>query len=78
MDATREMVESWTDLPSAFPYCAQFIDIEGFKIINTELYRNVGLAILAVGLICLITVANVVTALLITINVAACIVEILG
>ncbi|KAL3804398.1 hypothetical protein HJC23_011326 [Cyclotella cryptica] len=78
MDATREMVESWTDLPPAFPYCVKFIDIEGFKIINTELYRNVGLAILAVGVICLITVANVITALLITINVAACIVEILG
>lgn len=78
MDDTRAMVASWTDLPSAFPYCAKFIDIEGFKIINTELYRNVGLAIVAVGLICLITVANGVTAFLITINVAACIVEILG
>jgi multidrug efflux pump subunit AcrB len=72
------MIVSWTDLPEAFPYCEKFQDIEGFKIINTELYRNVGLAILAVGIICLITVANLVTALLITINVAACIVEILG
>lgn len=78
MDDTRAMVASWTDLPSSFPYCEKFQDIEGFKIINTELYRNVGLAILAVGLICLITVANFTTALLITINVAACIVEILG
>ena len=78
MDDTRAMVASWTDLPTAFPYCEKFQDIEGFKIINTELYRNVGLAILAVGLICLITVANFTTAFLITLNVAACIVEILG
>lgn len=78
MDDTRAMVASWTDLPTAFPYCEKFQDIEGFKIINTELYRNVGLAILAVGLICLITVANFTTAFLITLNVAACILEILG
>jgi len=78
MDGTRSMVNSWTDLPRAFPYSATFIAIEGFKIINTELYRNVGLAILAVGLIVLITVANIVTALLITFNVAFCIIEILG
>lgn len=78
MDDTRAMIASWTDLPSAFPYSEKFQDIEGFKIINTELYRNVGLAIVAVGLICLVTVANFTTAFLITINVAACIVEILG
>ena len=42
MDATREMVEDWSDLQPAFPYSAQFIAIEGFKIIGTELYRNVG------------------------------------
>jgi Niemann-Pick C1 protein len=78
MDATRSLVNSWTDLPRAFPYSATFIAIEGFKIINTELYRNVGLAILAVGLIVLVTVANIVTAFLITLNVAFCIIEILG
>ena len=78
MDATRSMVNSWTDLARAFPYSATFIAIEGFKIINTELYRNVGLAILAVGIIVLITVANIVAALLITFNVAFCIIEILG
>jgi hypothetical protein len=78
MDATRDMVNSWNDLPTAFPYSASFIAVEGFKIINTELYRNVGLAIAAVGLIVLITVANIVTALLITFNVAFCIIEILA
>ena len=78
MDATREMVESWTDLSPAFPYCEQFIAIEGFKIISVELYRNVGLAIVAVGVIVLITVANVVTAFLITFVVTSCIVQILG
>ncbi|KAK1747162.1 patched family protein [Skeletonema marinoi] len=78
MDATRSMISSWTDLAPAFPYSATFIAIEGFKIINTELYRNVGLAIAAVGIIVLITVANIVTAMLITVNVAFCIIEILG
>mmetsp|Transcript_6719 Transcript_6719/g.14657 ORF Transcript_6719/g.14657 Transcript_6719/m.14657 type:complete len:1019 (-) Transcript_6719:132-3188(-) len=78
MDATREMVESWEDLQPSFPYSAQFIAIEGFKIIGSELYRNVGLAIACVGVIVLITVANAITAFLITANVAFCIVEILG
>lgn len=58
MDATRDMLESWDDLQPAFPYAATFIAIEGFKIIGTELYRNVGLAIACVGVIVLITVAN--------------------
>eukprot|EP00571_Detonula_confervacea_P011903 CAMPEP_0172304244 /NCGR_PEP_ID=MMETSP1058-20130122/5671_1 /TAXON_ID=83371 /ORGANISM="Detonula confervacea, Strain CCMP 353" /LENGTH=1046 /DNA_ID=CAMNT_0013015385 /DNA_START=38 /DNA_END=3178 /DNA_ORIENTATION=- len=78
MDATREMVEGWNDLQPAFTYSDKFLAIEGFKIIGNELYRNVGLAILCVGVIVLITVANFRAALLITLNVAFCIVEILG
>lgn len=78
MDATREMVGSWADLRPAFPYSDKFIAIEGFKIIGDELYRNVGLAIACVGVIVLFTVASFVTAFIITLNVAFCIVEILG
>ena len=79
LDATRELLNSWVvDLPSAFAYSANFIKIEGLKIINTELYRNVGLTIAAVGLIVLVTVANITTSFLITLNVAFCIIEILG
>eukprot|EP00584_Thalassiosira_punctigera_P001858 CAMPEP_0172542600 /NCGR_PEP_ID=MMETSP1067-20121228/13171_1 /TAXON_ID=265564 ORGANISM="Thalassiosira punctigera, Strain Tpunct2005C2" /NCGR_SAMPLE_ID=MMETSP1067 /ASSEMBLY_ACC=CAM_ASM_000444 /LENGTH=960 /DNA_ID=CAMNT_0013328873 /DNA_START=367 /DNA_END=3248 /DNA_ORIENTATION=+ len=78
MDATREMVESWDNLQPAFPYSDQYIAIEGFKIIGDELYRNVGLAIACVGVIVLVTVANFTAAFLITLNVAFCIVEILG
>jgi len=78
MDATRDMIESWTDLQPSFPYSEKFITIEGFKIIQQELFQNVGLAILAVGIIVFITVASPVTALLITANVAFCIIEILG
>lgn len=78
MDATRELVESWTDLQPAFPYSPKFIAIESFKIIQQELWQNVGLAIAAVGVIVFITIASPVTALLITLNVACCIVEILG
>ena len=79
MDDTRLMVESWTDLTAGrFPYSEKFLTIEGFKIIKQELYQNVGLAILAVGLICFLTVASPMTALLITLNVTACIIEILG
>jgi len=78
MDATREMIDSWDDLPDTFPYSEKFIAIEGFKIIRKELFLNVGLALAAVGVIVLLTVASPVTALIITINVAFCIIEILG
>lgn len=78
MDETRDMVASWTDLPTAFTYSIKFLAIEGFKIIRKELFQNVGLAILAVGLIVLATVAHPVTSMIITLNVAFCIVEILG
>lgn len=78
MDSTRSMVESWEDLPPAFPYSDYFLTIEGFKIIRKELFQSVGLAILAVGIIVFFTVASPVTSLLITMNVAFCVVEILG
>ena len=78
MEATRDLIGEWDDLPPSFPYSEQFITVEGFKIIRRELFTNVGLAILAVGVIVLATVAHPVTALLITMNVAFCIVEILG
>ena len=78
MDATREMIEGWEDLPDVFPYSENFITIEGFKIIRKELFLNVGLALAAVGIIVLLTVASPLTALIITVNVALCIIEILG
>lgn len=78
MDATRAMVANWTDLQPAFPYSSKFITIEGFKVINRELYLNVGLAVVCVAAIVFLTVANPVTASLITINVGCCICEILG
>jgi len=78
MDETRSMVDLWTDLPSAFTYSIKFLTIEGFKIIRQELFQNVGLAILAVGIIVLATVANPITSFIITFNVAFCIIEILG
>ena len=78
MDSTRAMVDSWDDLPPAFPHSDKFLVIEGFKIIRKELFQNAGLALLAVGIIVYCTVASPVTALLITVNVAFCIVEILG
>jgi Niemann-Pick C1 protein len=78
MDATRDMIEEWDDLPPVFVYSSSFLTIEGFKIIRKELFTNVGLAIMAVGIIVLMTVAHPVTAILITLNVAFCIIEILG
>lgn len=79
MDKTREMIASWGDeLPNAYPYSQSFIGIEGFKIIRRELFVNVALALVAVAVIVFVTVASPVTSLLITINVAFCIVEILG
>lgn len=80
MDATREMIASWDDLAGAnpTPYSEKFINIEGFKIIKNELFLNVGLALAAVAVIVLITVASPVTAFIITVNVSFCLVEILG
>jgi hypothetical protein len=78
MDATRDLVESWTDLQPAFPYSAKFTTIEGFKVIQQELYQNVGLALVAIAIIVFITVASPMTALLITLNVGFCLCEILG
>ena len=78
MDRTREMVASWDDLPTAFPYSSKFLTIEGFKIIRRELFMNVGLAIAAVGVIVFCTVGSFVTAFLILLSVAFCIIEILG
>merc|ERR1712232_122991 len=74
---TKEAEET-TSLPPAFTYSDKFLAIEGFKIIRRELFQNVALAIMAVGIIVLITVASPATALLITVNVGFCIVEILG
>jgi hypothetical protein len=78
MDETRALVDSWTDLPTRFTYSEKFIGIESFKVIKKELFLNVGLAILAVAIIVFFTVASPVTSFLITFNVAACIIEILG
>jgi len=78
MDETRKLVDSWNDLPLRFTYSSKYLSIEGFKVIRRELFQNVGLAIAAVGIIVLVTVADFLTALLITLNVAFCIVEILG
>merc|ERR1719223_1792732 len=78
MDATREMIDSWDDIPEVFPYSDKFIAIEGFKIIRKELFLNVGLALAAVAVIVLLTVASPLTTLIITVNVSFCIIEILG
>jgi Niemann-Pick C1 protein len=78
MDSTRDLLESWDDLPPSFPYSPKFIDIEGFKIIKKELFQNVVLSLLAVGLIVFFTVASPVASILITMVVGFCIVEILG
>lgn len=82
MDATREMVDRWNKddaLPTtAFPYSDKFLAVEGFKIISQELFRNVGLAIAAVGVIVLFTIASPGAAFVVTLNVAFCIIEILG
>jgi len=79
MDKTRELLKGWDDLPAErFPYSENFIAIEGFKAIRKELFLNVGLALLAVSIIVFITVASPITSILITVNVAFCIIEILG
>jgi len=83
MDSTRAMVVSWNEdeddsLPPAFVYSDDYLTIEGFKVISREFYRNVALAVAAVAVIVLITVANPLAAFLITFAVVGCIIEILG
>lgn len=78
MDSTRDLVESWTDLQPAFVYSDAYITIEGFKVISQEFIQNVVLAVAAVAVIVLLTVAHPLTAFLITFTVVGCIVEILG
>eukprot|EP00549_Striatella_unipunctata_P000485 CAMPEP_0118715154 /NCGR_PEP_ID=MMETSP0800-20121206/26691_1 /TAXON_ID=210618 ORGANISM="Striatella unipunctata, Strain CCMP2910" /NCGR_SAMPLE_ID=MMETSP0800 /ASSEMBLY_ACC=CAM_ASM_000638 /LENGTH=902 /DNA_ID=CAMNT_0006621239 /DNA_START=79 /DNA_END=2787 /DNA_ORIENTATION=- len=78
MDTTRDLIASWTDLPQAFPYSDKFISIEGFKIIRREFFQNVALALLAVGVIVLFTVASPGAAMIITLVVLSCIIDILG
>jgi len=83
MVKTRELVETWNnnkdDLPiTVFPYSDKFLAIEGFKVIRKELFLNVGLSLVAVGIIVFLTVASAATAVLITVTVAFCLVEILG
>jgi len=82
MDEYRNKIEMWINdgiVPqTTFLYSERFIGVEGFKIIRRELFLNVGLALAAVAVIVLVTVASPVTAALITVNVSACIIEILG
>lgn len=79
MDATRDMVDAWgDDLPSVTTFSEKFLAIEGFKIIRKELFLNVGLALAAVTIIVFFTVASPLTSIIISLNVAFCIVEILG
>jgi len=79
MDETREMIESWgEDVPPAFTYSDKFISIEGFKRIRSELLSNVGWAFFSVAIIVFLTVASPGTSILVTVNVAFCIIEILG
>jgi len=79
MDETRALVESWgDDVPEAYTFSDKFILIEGYKLIRRELFTNVGLAFLSVAVIVFFTIASPVTSLLVTFNVAFCIVEILG
>jgi len=81
MDATRDLVDKWgreSELPPAYVYSGKFFSIEGFKIIRHELFQNAGLALLAVGIITLLSLGNGAIAFIITLNVAFCITEILG
>merc|ERR1719223_294231 len=79
MDATREMVEEWgDDFATVTTFSEKFLAIEGFKIIKKELFLNVGLALAAVTVIVFFTVASPLTSIIISMNVAFCVIEILG
>jgi len=79
MEDTRMMIDDWTDLPPRrFVYCSKYFRIEGYQVLRKELIVNITLAVIAVSAVVFLTLPSPMTAFLITLNVAFCLIEILG
>ncbi|XP_046328844.2 protein patched homolog 1-like isoform X1 [Haliotis rufescens] len=63
MDTIREVISSI--LPSCFPYSRRYQGWETNKVIQLELYRNLGLAFACVFVVTLILIANFLTSVLV-------------
>ncbi|XP_067679237.1 patched domain-containing protein 3-like [Haliotis asinina] len=63
MDTIREVISSI--LPSCFPYSRRYQGWETNKVIQLELYRNLGLAFACVFVVTLILIANFLTSILV-------------
>jgi len=79
MDALRDAVTSWSDLPGEpFAYTYTFLSWEVFRIIKKEMFLNVSLCMVAVLVIMLIFMAHPGIALLVLACVMMTIIEVLG
>ncbi|RUS80143.1 hypothetical protein EGW08_012100 [Elysia chlorotica] len=79
MDKTRAMVEAAGFSPSeCFAYSSAYLIYETNKVIRDELYRNIGLALIAIFVVTLILIAHFRTSVLVLCTVISTLVEVAG
>ncbi|XP_076462610.1 patched domain-containing protein 3-like isoform X2 [Babylonia areolata] len=79
LDATRDMVQgAGFSLSQCFPYSREYLTWETNKVIQTELYRNLGLACLCVFIVTLILIAHLGTSLMVFSCVLLTLVDVAG
>ncbi|KAL8581653.1 hypothetical protein ACOMHN_049209 [Nucella lapillus] len=79
LDGTRQMLtDAGLTALNCFPYSRQYLTWETNKVIQTELYRNLGLACLCVFIVTLILIAHVGTSLMVFSCVLLTLVDVAG
>ncbi|XP_078600585.1 patched domain-containing protein 3-like [Branchiostoma floridae x Branchiostoma japonicum] len=78
MDSVVSLADSAGLQSTAFPYASQFSRSETNKIIQQEVYRNIGLAMVAVALVTLLLVADLLMSIYITLCVVLTLVDLGG
>nr|XP_002739466.1 PREDICTED: protein patched homolog 1-like [Saccoglossus kowalevskii] len=80
MDSVRSIVKNagFIENDASFVYSELFLGWDANKVIRAELYRNLGLALLAVFLVTLILIANLWTSILVFLCVALTLVDVTG
>ncbi|KAK3091271.1 hypothetical protein FSP39_018506 [Pinctada imbricata] len=78
MDAMQSLVATQFTDSECFPYSRQYLTWETNKVIQSELYRNLGLAAACVFVVTLILIANLWTSLMVFICVIMTLVDVAG
>eukprot|EP00058_Branchiostoma_floridae_P007566 XP_002593054.1 hypothetical protein BRAFLDRAFT_74381 [Branchiostoma floridae] len=78
MDSVVSLADSAGFQSTVFPYATQFRRYETNKIIQQEVYRNIGLAMVAVALVTLLLVADLLMSIYITLCVVLTLVDLGG